>query len=136
MNKDNFDFENEIPETKSTKYSDLALGLDFDLSFLDDIDESVLEEESPVEELPKEAPKPVKKAAPAKKVVDAEVPAKKAKKPVQKEQAEAERSCQEAEKGSPCGQRHLLHHLLPVYPGFLRCSLSWSELAPWLAQRL
>ena len=89
MNKDNFDFENEIPETKSTKYSDLDLGLDFDLSFLDDIDESVLEEESPVEELPKEAPKPVKKAAPAKKVVDAEVPAKKAKKPVQKEQAEA-----------------------------------------------
>ena len=89
MNKDNFDFENEIPETNRTKYSDLDLGLDFDLSFLDDIDESVLEEESPVEELPKEAPKPVKKAAPAKKVVDAEVPAKKAKKPVQKEQAEA-----------------------------------------------
>ncbi|MEF2838728.1 MAG: hypothetical protein U0N82_13520 [Oscillospiraceae bacterium] len=89
MNKDNFDFENEIPETKSTKYSDLDLGLDFDLSFLDDIDESVLEEESPVEELPKEAPKPVKKAAPAKKVVDAEVPAKKVKKPVQKEQTEA-----------------------------------------------
>ena len=89
MNKDNFDFENEIPETNSTKYSDLDLGLDFDLSFLDDIDESVLEEDPQVEELPKAAPKPVKKAAPAKKAVDAEVPVRKTKKPAQKEQTEA-----------------------------------------------
>ena len=60
MNKDNFDFENEIPETPK-KYADLDLGLDFDLSFLDDVDESVLEE-TPVVETP-----PVKKPAPAKK---------------------------------------------------------------------
>jgi len=76
MNKDNFDFENEIPETHKKKYSDLDLGLDFDLSFLDDLDESVLEEEPKVEEVP-----PVKKPAPAKKtapVQKAAAPAKKA----------------------------------------------------------
>ena len=44
MKKDNFDFENETPETAGKKSSDLDLGLDFDLSFLDDIDETVLEE--------------------------------------------------------------------------------------------
>ena len=46
MKKDNFDFENEFSETPKTKFSDLDLGLDFDLSFLDDIDDSVLTEES------------------------------------------------------------------------------------------
>lgn len=69
MKKDNFN------EEKPFSFNDLDLGVDFDLSFLDDIDESVLEE--PVEEskpaAPKEAPAkaavrkdpPVKKAAPA-----------------------------------------------------------------------
>ena len=77
--KDTFDFENEFQETpKKKSYADLDLGLDFDLSFLDDIDESVLEEtpaEKPVKKAP--APKkdaPVKKAAPEKK----EAPVKKA----------------------------------------------------------
>ncbi len=79
MNKDNFDFENEIPETSNKKFSDLDLGLDFDLSFLDDLDESVLEEEAKVEEpKPQEAP-PVKKPIPAKKQAPAKksAPAKK-----------------------------------------------------------
>lgn len=69
MKKDN------LNEEKPFSFNDLDLGVDFDLSFLDDIDESVLEE--PVEEskpaAPKEAPAkaavrkdpPVKKAAPA-----------------------------------------------------------------------
>ena len=77
MNKDNFDFENEIPETPKKKYADLDLGLDFDLSFLDEVDESVLDEAPAVETSP--AKKPVKKAAPAKKPVSAAAaPAKKA----------------------------------------------------------
>ena len=104
MNKDTFDYEKEFQDTPKRKsYADLDLGLDFDLSFLDDIDESVLEDE-PVKEAPvKKAPvkkAPVKKEAPAKKaapveaapkkapakkpaVIDAEAPAKKpaAKKP-------------------------------------------------------
>ena len=78
MNKDNFDFENEIPETPDMKYSDLDLGLDFDLSFLDDVDESVLSEDLLDQEIPEEKPTPVKKAAPAKKAADAKAPAKKA----------------------------------------------------------
>ena len=83
MNKDNFDFENEIPETPKTKYSDLDLGLDFDLSFLDDVDESVLDETAMAQEVPEEKPAPAKKAAsvkktaPVKKAADAAVPAKK-----------------------------------------------------------
>ena len=79
MKKDNFDFENEIPETSDMKFSDLDLGLDFDLSFLDDLDESVLEE-SPeeVKAPPVKKPAPVKKAAPAAKKPGAETPAKKA----------------------------------------------------------
>ena len=95
MKKDNFDFENEIPETSKTKFSDLDLGLDFDLSFLDDLDESVLEEEPKVEEAPPvKKPAPVKKAPPVKKPVEAQPPVKKpapAKKaaPVQKEAAPA-----------------------------------------------
>ena len=95
MNKDNFDFENEIPETPKTKYSDLDLGLDFDLSFLDDVDESVLDETAMAQEVPEEKPAPAKKAAsvkktaPVKKAADAEVPAKKAQKPAQKVPAEA-----------------------------------------------
>jgi len=67
MNKDNFDFENEIPETPDMKLSDLDLGLDFDLSFLDDLDESVLEEEHKFEEPKLEQAPPVKKTTPAKK---------------------------------------------------------------------
>ena len=67
MNKDTFDFENEIPETENMKYSDLDLGLDFDLSFLDDVDESVLAEEPEVETPAAKKPEPVKKPAPAKK---------------------------------------------------------------------
>ena len=51
MNKDTFDFENEIPETSNKKFADLDLGLDFDLSFLDDMDESILED-VPVAEAP------------------------------------------------------------------------------------
>ena len=95
MKKDNFDFENEIPETSKTKFSDLDLGLDFDLSFLDDLDESVLEEEPKVEEAPPvKKPAPVKKAPPVKKPVEAQPPVKKSaptKKaaPVQKEAAPA-----------------------------------------------
>ena len=61
MTKDNFDFENETPETSGKKFSDLDLGLDFDLSFLDDVDESVLEEVPEIEEAPAKEPK----AAPA-----------------------------------------------------------------------
>ena len=95
MNKDNFDFENETPETSDKKYSDLDLGLDFDLSFLDDVDESILGEDFLEQEIPEEKPAPVKKAAPVKKTApvkkaaDAEAPAKKAKKPVQQAPAEA-----------------------------------------------
>lgn len=85
MSKENFDFENSVQEPAKKKYADLDLGLDFDLSFLDDIDESVLdaertEEKTPVEKKPaapkKEAPvkKEAKKPAPAPK----EAPAKKA----------------------------------------------------------
>ena len=94
MKKDNFDFENETPETSGKKFSDLDLGLDFDLSFLDDVDESVLDGEAQFDlDLPeeKEAPAkpaaPVKKAAPAKKAapVKKEEPAKApVKKPVKK----------------------------------------------------
>ena len=85
MKKDNFDFENELPETSKERYSDLDLGLDFDLSFLDDLDETVLEEEPKIEEAPPvKKPEPVKKAAPAKKpapakkAADTEAPVKKA----------------------------------------------------------
>ena len=79
MKKDNFDFENEIPETSKMKFSDLDLGLDFDLSFLDDLDESVLEEAPEVEEAPPvKKPEPVRKAAPSKKSGEAKPPVKKA----------------------------------------------------------
>jgi len=95
MKKDNFDFENEIPETPGKKYADLDLGLDFDLSFLDDVDESVLPEEAKAEEAPAPKAEPVKKA-PAKKVVKKAAPAEEsaeapAKKPVKKAPAEAPR---------------------------------------------
>jgi len=79
MKKDNFDFENEVPETSKMKFSDLDLGLDFDLSFLDDLDESVLEEAPEVEEAPPvKKPEPVRKAAPSKKPGEAKPPVKKA----------------------------------------------------------
>ena len=85
MNKDNFDFENDIPETSGKKFSDLDLGLDFDLSFLDDLDESVLEEEPKVQKAPPAKPAaPAKKAAPAKQPGSVQPPVKRtapAKKP-------------------------------------------------------
>ena len=99
MKKDNFDFENETPETSGMKFSDLDLGLDFDLSFLDDVDESVLPEEALTEEAPAQKaapeskPEPVKKA-PVKKAPKKTAPAEgaeeaPAKKPVKKASAEA-----------------------------------------------
>lgn len=82
MNKDNFEIENEIQETpKKKKYADLDLGLDFDLSFLDEVDESVLEEAPPIKKpAPEKKAAPVKKEAPAKKAAPAsqEAPVKKA----------------------------------------------------------
>ncbi|MGM9659076.1 MAG: hypothetical protein ACI3WQ_00585 [Faecousia sp.] len=68
--RDNFDMDLDLdmdlsepaPKEKPFSFNDLDLGLDFDLSFLDDIDESVLEEE-PKPAAPK-AP-PVKRPAPA-----------------------------------------------------------------------
>ncbi len=87
--KDNFDFETDFQETPKRKsYADLDLGLDFDLSFLDDIDESVLPEE---EKAP--TPPPVKKPAPAKKPTPKAAPAAAAapaKKPVKKAAASGE----------------------------------------------
>ena len=75
MNKDNFDFENEASKMK---FSDLDLGLDFDLSFLDDLEESVPEEApAEVKAPPVKKPAPVKKAAPAAKKPAAEAPVKK-----------------------------------------------------------
>ena len=50
------------PKEKPFSFNDLDLGLDFDLSFLDDIDETVLEE--PAKPEPPKAP-PVKRPAPA-----------------------------------------------------------------------
>ncbi|MBR2420935.1 MAG: hypothetical protein IKB09_01120, partial [Oscillospiraceae bacterium] len=101
MNKDTFDYEKEFQDTPKRKsYADLDLGLDFDLSFLDDIDESVLEEEPVKEEPVKKAPvkktapaEAAPKKAPAKKpaVIDAEAPVKKApakKAPVKKPESE------------------------------------------------
>lgn len=68
MKKDNFDFENETPETSGKKFSDLDLGLDFDLSFLDDVDETVLEGDPQIDlDLPEEKAEPVKPTAPVKK---------------------------------------------------------------------
>ena len=93
MNKDNFDFENEIPETPKTKFSDLDLGLDFDLSFLDDLDESVLDEAPAVETPPVKKPAPAKKPA-AKKAVSGktaeEAPARKPATPKKATPAQAE----------------------------------------------
>ena len=77
MKKDNFDFENEIPETSDMKFSDLDLGLDFDLSFLDDLDDTVPEEAPKAEESPVKKSAPAKKAAPAKKPVNPQEPGKK-----------------------------------------------------------
>lgn len=77
MNKDNFDFENEIPETPK-KYADLDLGLDFDLSFLDDVDETVLDDIPAEEAPPVKKPAPVKKAAPTRKPADGQAAVKKA----------------------------------------------------------
>lgn len=80
MNKDNFDLndldlQEETPKEEAPKkksYADLDLGLDFDLSFLDDIDESVLDEP------PVPVKKPAPKAAPVKKPAGKEAAAKKA----------------------------------------------------------
>lgn len=78
MKNNDFDFDFELPEEpvkdKKFSFNDLDLGLDFDLSFLDDIDDT--EPEEPKAE-------PVRKPAPAKKPAPAEAPVKKpaAKKP-------------------------------------------------------
>lgn len=69
MKKDNRnnDLPESTPKEKPFSFNDLDLGLDFDLSFLDDIDESVLEEEPAAPKAaPVKEPAPVKKA-PAKK---------------------------------------------------------------------
>lgn len=116
--KDNFN--NDVPETKEKPFSfnDLDLGLDFDLSFLDDIDESVLEEpaveEKPAAPVKKEVP--AKKAAPAKKPTapqkDAPVkkaaPAAAAKKPAAKKQpvpADPELDSAPAKKAAPAKKK-------------------------------
>ncbi len=80
MKKDNFDFENDTPETSGKKYADLDLGLDFDLSFLDDVDETVLEGEPQIDlDTPERKPEPVKEEAPVKKAEPVKkAPAKKA----------------------------------------------------------
>ena len=74
--KDNNGAQQSDAKQERTSFADLDLGLDFDLSFLDEIDESVLEEPAPVkkpaaekapakkEAAPRQAA-PVKKAAPA-----------------------------------------------------------------------
>lgn len=101
--KDTFDFEKEFQETpKKKSYADLDLGLDFDLSFLDDIDESVLDEE-PVKEAPVKKAAPEKKAPPAKegapkKAAPAKKPAEKtAEAPVRKTPAKKPASVENAE---------------------------------------
>lgn len=90
----NNDFDIDMPESvekeKKFSFNDLDLGLDFDLSFLDDIDESVLEEpevKAPVKKpaAPKAGEAPAKKPSVKKPAAPAEgAPAKKpaAKKPV------------------------------------------------------
>lgn len=74
--KDDFDMDLDLdadvsepaPKEKPFSFNDLDLGLDFDLSFLDDIDESVFDEE----------PKPEPPKAPAaKRPAPAQTPAKK-----------------------------------------------------------
>ena len=87
MKKDNFnnDLPESTPEEKPFSFNDLDLGLDFDLSFLDDIDETVLEEEAPAKkpaapkEVPAKKPAAEQKSAPAKKASPAQkdVPGKK-----------------------------------------------------------
>ena len=109
MKKDNFDFENEIPETPKGKFSDLDLGLDFDLSFLDDLDESVPEEAPEVQEAPpvkkpvtEKKPAPVKKAATVKKAAAGEEAPKKKAAPSQKASASAPKKA--APKKAPVAQ--------------------------------
>ena len=88
MKNNDFDFDFEFPEEppkeRNFSFNDLDLGLDFDLSFLDDIDESVLDEPIP-EPIPEPKKESARKAPPAKKpAAPAETPVKKpaAKKPV------------------------------------------------------
>ncbi len=107
--KENFNFEKEFQETpKKKSYADIDLGLDFDLSFLDDVDESVLDADlaelseepeilvkkppvkkealakKPAAEKAAEAPKKAKKPAAPVQEGDAAAPVKKAKKPAPK----------------------------------------------------
>ena len=69
MKKENLhnDMPESTPAEKPFSFNDLDLGLDFDLSFLDDIDESVLEEPVPAKKPANVAEAPEKKAAPARK---------------------------------------------------------------------
>ena len=73
---DDLDLDMDLSEPaskeKSFSFNDLDLGLDFDLSFLDDIDESVLEEE-PKPEPPKQPP--VKRPAPTQSAASGKKPA-------------------------------------------------------------
>ena len=110
MNKDTFDFENEIPETPKKKYADLDLGLDFDLSFLDDVDESVLDS-SPAVKAPAAEEAPVRKAAPAKKPA---APVKKA--PPAKKAAPVQEAPAAAPKKKPAPAKKPVPQPEPVKP--------------------
>ena len=65
MKNNDFDIDFDIPEDilkeKKFSFNDLDLGVDFDLSFLDDIDESVLDDEPKIEVI--DQPAPAKKPA-------------------------------------------------------------------------
>ena len=94
MKKDTFDFENEFSETPELEFSDLDLGLDFDLSFLDDLDETVPEEapeivEAPPVKKPTPEKKASKQAAPAEESSNAQPPVKKAPKKAAPEKKDA-----------------------------------------------
>ncbi len=87
MYNDKFNEDAKGAEPKRTSYADLDLGLDFDLSFLDDIDESVLEEPVVQKPAPEKAKKPEAPKAPVKKAAEApraKKPADPAKAPVKK----------------------------------------------------
>lgn len=93
MRNDDFDFDLDLGEEpkqeKKFSFNDLDLGLDFDLSFLDDIDESVLEEEKPAPKAPVKKPQ---NPAPAKKAAPAQKPA-------------AQKTASAAQKAAPAGQK-------------------------------
>ncbi len=100
--KDTFDFENDFQETpKKKSYADLDLGLDFDLSFLDDIDESVLDEADRAEIAQSKQEVPAKKEAPAKKPASAAKDAAPRKAAPAKKPAVSQASAQSSAKKAP-----------------------------------